>query len=257
MSSLPSSDDLSTEAMDAVDDRLAELNRIIAGHRDGSKDGATALQEIRQTAHSLKGLGQSFGLALLKVLAHRLEDFLMEAKALDEQLDQDVQAFVDRIAEAAENKFDAGPEEIAAFVRKLPAKGQQTKFEVSDVRVSEIEVMLVMEPSTGTRFVTRELQECGYRMTNVWSPIDAFQLVPHIRPDLVIVSNVMRDLSGVDFCCALKAMPVSRDIPVALLTSEKRGSHALVDLPADVPVVSKSRNFGDDVTQVFSDLGLL
>ncbi|MGF1604901.1 MAG: Hpt domain-containing protein [Rhodothalassiaceae bacterium] len=257
MADFPDLEDLSADALDAADDRLSVLNQLLADLREGRGDAVAAVEQVRREAHGLKGLGQSFAISLLTVWAHRLEDYLTDVKALDARMIADVQQFADRLAQAAESKFQADSSEIAAFVRRLPAKGSDKPFDVADIRASDIEVMLVMEPSAANRFVTRELQECGYRMTNVWSTIDAFQLVPHIRPDLVVVSNIMRDLSGVDFCCAIRAMPTTKTIPVALLTSEDRGSHALEHLPADVPIVSKSRNFGDDVTQVFTELGLL
>ncbi|MBB4210752.1 Hpt domain-containing protein [Rhodothalassium salexigens DSM 2132] len=256
MNEFVSFDDLTAEALDAADDRIAEINRQIAAARAGEQSPETALSEIRGLANSLKGVGQTYGISVLRVLSHRLEDYLAEVKDLSDAVLDDVQVFADRTAEALETHLKASADEIAQFVRRLPAKGS-AGFEVSDVRVRDIEVMLVMEPSTATRFVTRELQECGYRMTNVWSTIDAFQLVPHIRPDLVIVSNVMRDLTGVDFCCAIKAMPSTKDTLVALLTSERRDNAAFKALPEGVPVLSKSSRFGDDVTRVFSDLGLL
>ena len=255
MGEFQSFDELSAEAIDAAEDRLADINAHIAAVRDGRADAATALDEVRTLTHSLKGLGQTYGISILRVLSHRLEDYLADVRAVTPTLLDDVQVFADRLSEALEHHLDADPDAVAQFVRRLPAKGGG--FDAADIRVREIEVMLVMEPSTANRFVTRELQECGYRMTNVWSTIDAFQLVPHMRPDLVIVSNVMRDLSGIDFCCALKAMPTTAATPVALLTSDKPDSSALRVLPDTVPILFKSARFGDDVTRVFSDLGLL
>ena len=94
-------------------------------------------------------------------------------------------------------------------------------------------------------------------MINCFSTLDALVLAGQMKPHLVIVSNVMPELSGVDFACAMRAMPSTKDIPVAMLTSEKRGSPALAGLPEEVPLLSKSGRFADDVTRVFQQLGIL
>jgi CheY-like chemotaxis protein len=143
--------------------------------------------------------------------------------------------------------------DISQLMRELPSK--ITRFEVSDVTVTDIEVMLVMEPGLATKIVTRELLECGYRMVNVASTMDAIQLIPSMKPDMVIVSNVMPELTGIDLACALRAMPTTQGIPVALIaTGEKE---ELVGLPNDVPVLRKGNNFAEDVADVFTELGIL
>ena len=166
----------------------------------------------------------------------------------------DIQIFSDRMAEALEAWVFGREFDVSEVSRSLPAKGG---FNEAEVTVSDIEVMLVMEPGIATRIITRELLECGYRMINVASTIDAIQLVPTMRPDAVIISKEMPELSGVDLVCAVKAMPVTREIPVALITSDKRDAESLVDLPKDVPILRKGSNFGDDVADVFVELGIL
>ncbi len=40
-----------------------------------------------------------------------------------------------------------------------------------------------------------------------------------IKPDFIIVSLEQPSLSGIDLACAFNAMPITQDIPVALLTN--------------------------------------
>lgn len=251
---LPNVEEAAQEALDAIEDRLLQMSGVLRDVRKGGIDPRTAVGVVRQHTHSVKGLGASIGVQIVKVLAHRFEDYLAAVETMEGQAIADSQSFIDRLSEALDGRLNAGPEEIARFCRRLPAKHG---FDVEDVEVSDIEVMLVMPEGAATNFVTRELAECGYRIVNVRSTVDAIALVVQMRPDLVIASNVMAEITGVDFACAMRAMPSTKDVPVALLTSEKRGDPKLEGLPADVPILSKSSRFADDVARVFSDFGIL
>ncbi len=251
---LPSVEEAFQEALDSIDDRLLQMNALLSDVSHERLNSVMAVAVLRQHAHSVKGLGASVGATIIKVLAHRLEDYLEAVEVLEGRAFGDCQVFLDRLSEALDGRLDASPQDIAGFCRRLPAKGS---FSIDDIEINDIELMLVMTEGTGTHFVTRELAECGYRIVNVRSTVDALALAAQMRPDMVIVSNVMPELSGVDFICALKAMPATKSIPVALLTSAERDNPRLSDLPTDVPILSKSGRFADDVASVFSQIGLL
>lgn len=253
-SELPSVEEALQEVLDSIDDRLLQMNAVLSDVKHARLDPTLAVAALRQHAHSVKGLGASIGGTIIKVLAHRFEDFLEAVEDLEDRTRSDCQVFIDRLGEAMDGQLDAPPQDIADFCRRLPAKGS---FDIRDIEINDIELMLVMMEGTATHFVTRELAECGYRIVNVRSTVDALALAAQMRPDMIIVSNVMPELSGVDFVCAVKAMPSTRSIPVALLTSEARDNPRLSDLPGDVPILSKSARFADDVASVFSCLGLL
>jgi len=245
-------EELRTEAIDTVEDRLANLQEAIRDFKDGHIEGQHALATVRLEAHSLKSVAASFEMKALKVVCHRFEDFFFNVSEMSDTICRDILFYADRMSECLDAFINNQEIDVSQLMRKLPNKGG---FDVGDVVVSEIEVMLVMEPGTATKIVTRELLECGYRMINVASTMDAIQLIPSMKPDAVIVSRVMPELTGVDLACALKAMPTTRDIPVALIaTSEKE---KFKDLPDSVPVLRKGANFGDDVADVFVKLGIL
>ncbi len=250
----PTVEEASQEVLDAIEDRLGQMNDLLAEAAAGRTDLVAAVGLLRQHAHTIKGLAAGVGAGILKVVAHRLEDYLNAVERLEGAALADSQTFIDRLSEALDGRLDLSPAEIAQFCRRLPAKHS---FSVEDVEVRDVEIMLVAPEGAGTHYVTRELAECGYRMINVWSSADAMALAAQMRPDLIIVSNVMDELSGVDFACAIRAMPTTKAIPVAVLTSQKRDHPSLEGLPADVPLLSKSGRFADDITQVFVDLGLL
>ncbi len=244
-------EELRTEAIDSVEDRLRSLHEVVQDYTNGYVKAGDALAAVRLEAHSLKSVAASFEMKALKAMCHRFEDYFFNVKELTPEICKDILFYADRMAECLDGFVQGNELDVSDLVRKLPNKAG---FEVSEVTVADIEVMLVMAPGTATKIVTRELLECGYRMVNVATTMDAFQLIPVMKPDAVIISRVMPELSGIDLACALKAMPATRDMPVALLATE---SGSLKDLPESVPVLRKGANFGDDVADVFMKLGIL
>jgi len=242
------------EVLDAIEDRLRLLQDLLARPRDGGADTGESLNEARRHVHSIKGAAAGVGASAIRAIAHRFEDYLSDVKHLEGAALADAQIFVDRLDEASEKRLDPPADEIARLCRDLPAKHA---FDVADVEVCDIEIMLVMPKTASAHFVARELAECGYRIISVWSAPDALALAASMRPDFIIASNVMPDLSGVDVVCAIRAMPATQGIPVAVLSSERRGHPSLKGLPRDVALLSKSDRFADDVTEVFTGAGLL
>ncbi|GHF25747.1 hypothetical protein GCM10017044_20710 [Kordiimonas sediminis] len=246
-------DQLRNEAIDTVEDKLGTLNTAIDSAIEGSLTGADLNAALKIEARSLKSAVSSFDMKALAAVCHRFEDYIFDIKEFTPDILKSVQIYSDRMSDCLEAFVQGRAIDISLLVRELPAKREG--FEVSDVTVTDIEVMLVMEPGLATKIVTTELLECGYRIINVASTMDAIQLIPSMRPDMVIVNRVMPELTGIDLVCALKAMPTTRDIPVALIASADREN--LEDLPANVPVLRKGNLFGEDVADVFVQLGIL
>ena len=242
---------LKTDAIDSAEDRLVNLGEAVDAFEAGTVESKPTLAAVRLETHSLKSVAMSFDMRALKVLCHRFEDYFSDTEKLDEKGCANIRIFMDRMSECLEAFVHSREIDLSVMMRELPGKGG---FEVGDISVAEIEVMLVMPPGTATKIVTRELMECGYRMVNVASTMDAIQLIPSMRPDAVIVSRIMPDLTGVDLICALQSMPTTRDIPVALLAAE---GGSLENLPEGVPVLHKGAKFADEVVDVFSKLGLI
>ncbi len=67
----------------------------------------------------------------------------------------------------------------------------------------------------------------------------------------------MPDLGGIDLCVALKAVPATRKIGVAVITSLDRDDADLKPLPPTVPIIQKSACFGDDLVKALQDEFLL
>jgi CheY-like chemotaxis protein len=228
---------------------ISFLNEAVAG----SRTMETALHDARRVAVNMTGGANGFELPLIGVTAQRFDDYVTSLS------DQETLGLGNMIifAETLLDLLDApdeNEESASQLLRRLPAKGT---FNPSDVDVREIEVLLVMSPGVATRVIERELMECGYRVTTVGNSFKALEFATRALPDLLIVSAVMPDLEGIDLMLALKAMPATRNIGAALITSLDPEHPSLQHLPPTVPIIKKSASFGDDLTNALQDQFLL
>ena len=92
----------------------------------------------------------------------------------------------------------------------------------------------------------REPRNCGYRVTSAYSFFEALELTVRTRPDLVISSAILDNLSGVDLACSIGAIAPTRGIPFALLTSFDAGHDAIRGLPEHAAILRKGESFGED-----------
>jgi len=236
------------EALDEARDVMANLEVQMQLIRNGDLSGEDAAAKLSQEASNLRLKVKAVNLAGLTTLSHRLDEYLAKAKTITMQHVDDLQRFSDRISSILEG--DTIPaEEIAAVVRSLPHK---STFDVDDVAITDTEVTLVMPQKTAARVVERELMACGYRVSTVLDPIEAFEIVLDTKPDMVITTAVMPRLSGIDLACALAAMPSTRDIPVAVLTSLDLNHPDLKALPLNVGLIRRGPQFGTDLADTLA-----
>ena len=240
-------DQLATsEVLDEARDVVAGLELRLQQVRAGVLDGATAAKLLAQDAASLRLKARSVTIAGLGPLTHRLDDYAADIQTIEAEHVEDLQAFSDKISDLLDGT-PTGQQDVAAVVRDLPRK---KTFDISDITITNTEVTLVVPQRTAAKVVERELAACGYRVSTVNDPLEAIGLVMETKPDLVITAMVMPRMSGVDLACALAAMPATRDIPVAVLTSMDAEHPDLKPLPMSVGLIRRGDSFGDDLADV-------
>lgn len=211
--------------------------------RSGTLGPKEAAALLAQDASNLRLKVKAVNLPGLTPLSLRMDDFLGKATEVKPEHLDDLQRFSDKISSILDGE-ELPPEEIATVIRNLPHK---STFDVADVSVTDKEVILIMPQRTAAKVVERELAACGYRVTTVLDPVEAFQIVVETKPDLVITTAVMPRLSGIDIACALSAMPVTKNIPVAVLTSLEPEHPDLKPLPIAVGLIRRGDQFGSDL----------
>ena len=73
----------------------------------------------------------------------------------------------------------------------------------------------------------------------------------------MIISAMVPELSGINFAIAFAAMPATRNIPTAIITSLSADDDYLKFLPRKVPVIFKGPSFGDDLYRTLDSLFLI
>lgn len=242
---------IEAEFVDEVRDILSGIEVLLGNMRSKSVPPAEGLTRIRREMLNVEVRGASLDQPMVTIVAHRLDEYLSDLKTLGERELDDVQTFIDQIRQALDGQIEATAG--AKIVRELPARKMAT-FNPADVKVTDVEVLLVIPDKAMARIVERELAACGYRTSNVASPFQALETAVRIKPDLVIVAGLLDHLSGVDLAAALTAMPATRTLPVALLTSFAWGHPSLQDLPPRVPLIRKGPSFGDDLAEALARL---
>jgi CheY-like chemotaxis protein len=240
------------EVLDEARDVVAELELRLQQARTGGLDPATAAKALLQHAVNLRLKARSVNVPGLGPLTHRLEDYLVGLRNPGPDNIADLQTFADRIAAVLDGDA-VPPEAVAEVVRQLPKKAT---FEVSDITIAHVEITLVMAQRTAARVIERELAACGYAVSTVLDPFDALELIVQTRPDLVVTGMVMPRLSGVDLACAVAAMPATKAIPVAVLTSLTPDHPDLAALPMNAGLIRRGPQFGDDLAHVLNRFGI-
>lgn len=247
-------EDMRREFIDETMETLQSLDVLLDNGRHGRAEEINVVDEFRRAALKVRGQASALGLRLMSTVARRLDDYLAQAPdPLPPRAWDDLQIYLDQLSALA-IPADESVVESSVVVRALPRK---LGFDVKDIEIRDVEVMLVMPHGAQTRFVEREMQQCGYRTMVVTDTIDAFGLVVQTKPNLVVVSALMPDLDGIDLAIALVSMPSTRNIPIAVITSLDPGDDRLAQLPRKVPVLHKGASFGDDLFKALDNLFLI
>lgn len=239
---------LRQEFVEDAQEMLDRLDNLAGEAVDPESDAKALLNEARRIVHTLKGAGGTHDLPDVSIIALRAEDYLAELSGLTARQQHDIQAYSDALRRALKGEAHVAGT-FKETVRQLPARWN---FNVGDVEIREVEVLLVSAAKVLSHKVRNELQACGYRVTTVNNPVMALELAIRTQPDLVIASAMLDIMTGVDLARALGSISATESIPFALLTSFGRGHPELAGLPVDAAIIRIGSCFGDDVADVMS-----
>jgi CheY-like chemotaxis protein/HPt (histidine-containing phosphotransfer) domain-containing protein len=244
---------LRLEFVDELTETLQSLDVEMDAVRNGRGEVRKLVTDCRRAAVQCRGQAANYAMHRLATVAHRLEEYLANTpEVVPPRIWDDLSGYFDLMTRLAQGQ--ATETDPAALVRTLPAK---LGFDLGDIEIHNVEVLLVMPHGAQTRFVERELQQCGYRVSLMADSLRAFAMVVETKPDLVIISAMMPDLEGIDLAMALSAMPGTRNIPLAVITSLDKDDDILKLLPKRVPVLFKGASFADDLFKALDDLFLI
>ena len=242
------------EYLQEARDDLELFDQLLTTMRAGGAAADEAVQHLASEVLKLLGLCTGMSLPLLDLLLRRLDNYLTDLKEPTASQVDDLEVFVDVMRGLLENEEVDDNVDEAEFVRSLPVR---RPVELEDLEHLNIEILLVDPNRTSARIVARDLQSCGYRVATSQRSFEAIELSVRTRPDIVLSSSVLDDITGVDLACALAALPKTKDIPFALVTSYEPGHASLVGLPEGAAIVRKSSQFGDDLAEALERFGII
>lgn len=236
-----------SEFLDELRDTASSLQVLLGNLRSRSIPAAEGLATLKREASNLRSHAQALNVPLIKLVTHRLDEYVGVLKvAGDTHLDA-IQVFIDRIEKLADGE-QVTEADVPTVIRSLPAK-RTADIDFGPIEQKNVEVMLVVPEKAMSHIVERELAACGYRTSVVRNPFEALEMVVHTKPDMVVASMELGVLTGVDLGCALAAMPVTQGIPFAVLTSYEWGHAKLRGLPPRAALIRKGAQFGDDLAE--------
>lgn len=242
------------EFIDELRDTTSSLQVLLGNMRSNSVPADEGLNTLKRSASNLRSHAQALNLPLVKMVTHRLEEYVAELKSCGPAQLDEIQVFVDKIEKLADGEHV--PEaDVPAVVRALPAK-RSADVDFGPIIQKNVEVLLVVPEKAMSHIVERELAACGYRTSVVRNPFEALETLVHTKPDMVVASMELGVLSGVDLACALAAMPVTQGVPFAVLTSYTWGHPKLAGLPPRAALIRKGSQFGDDLAESLARFGI-
>lgn len=253
---------LRQEYLESTIDKIDEIDSFLEAMRGRAGNWSAMLLEVQRYVHTIKGSSASFGFPTVGHIAHRLEDYLETVREIDERELSDVQIYIDRMREIIEKGSNPSDDDGALLLRALPSIGRTvapvSSFSTQQVR--EIGVVFVMPKTVQRKIVAMELASCGFHLSMVETGIQAIESVLASRPDIVVASQELKDMTGVELARLLKVLKATRRTRFILMTSLSPGDPRLSELPPETAVVHKGINFSDQLTThlirwgVFGDL---
>lgn len=236
-------------ARDQLDDIETKLDWIDCGQGDAEE----YLYSIQRNIHNIKGQGATFGFPLTGRVAHMLEDYLINSGKIQAQNIGDIRAYLSLMVDLIVSGEVIARDDPQKLLNALPT-GQVLTF--STQQTHDINVLLVMPRGLQRKLVARELLSCGFRVMRAYDSIEALSAAVDITPDIVFVNDDMRPFNGRELSNMFAAVDKLRDIHVLLFTSYKVGDEHLQDLPENVSVVEKRKDFTESIGELLIEWGV-
>lgn len=240
------------EYLEEIQDTLTSLQIGVNALNNNPADRSKPFARLKGDVESIRSLDHAANSPYLELAARRLHDYVTDLSDPTQSQVDDISIFLDVMQGILDGEVTQSTD-TAEFFRSLPVR---RPMEFEDLDHLDVEILVVDPQRSSQRIVQRELQNCGYRVTGATRSLEALELAVRTRPDMVVSSVVLDVLSGVDLACALAAIPATKGVHVALLTSFSGSDDALKHLPKNAAVLNKGKNFGDDLADALSRFGI-
>ncbi len=244
---------LKAEFLDSTRDRLDEVELTIDKIVREDGNVGDLLHDVRLYVHSLKGSAGSYGLNLVSVIAHRLEDYLETSPLREHSHWQDVIAFIDAIRGVVDLGDDPDDDRQSEILAALPSSAQR---EFTGQERRHVTILVVMPMGVQRKIVGSELAACGFDVSFCDSPMRAVELAVVLKPKAILSNIEFAGVSGLELSDVFGAIKLTRDIPFAVMTAHDAPGLKNRDPARPVGIIHKDTNFLENMTSYLMDAGL-
>lgn len=240
--------------LESCEDRIRTSSEHIESIANNEGNVEESLKVIRRDLHSMKGMGTASGFPGITAIAHRAEEFILHNETLNTQEISDLYKFYDAIQTLMVKETQPNSDEIAEMVRNLPHRNNETEKKNTN---KAIEVLSVMPPNLVHNAINDDLRELGFRLSNIPSGIEAIRTILHTKPDLIVLSAVIDEIDGIELSKILRLIENTKNIPIILITSFDNETLLKKDLPKDVKIIKKGKNFLKNISETLTELRVI
>jgi len=235
------------EFIENTSERLITVDDLISEMMSQPDEGGIFLMELQRHIHSIKGQGTTFDFPTVTDVAHRLEDYIETAAELDKSRLLDLQKFVDVIRRIIESESEPAADEVARIIGDLPVTASADP-QTDQTPIDEIRILLVMPKGAQRKIIGKELAACGFHIINSDTPVSAIRIAIMQKPDIVIASRVMEEMSGNEFAHVMNVLEATRSCRVVIATSSDTDTDDEAALPEGTAVIHKGSSFIKELT---------
>ncbi|UEM06431.1 Hpt domain-containing protein [Skermanella rosea] len=173
--------------------------------------------ELLRHVHSIKGAAASFGFPTIALIAHHLEDYIIATGNFRESAVEGILEHVQAIGRIVESRRDPGIEEGRRVLKSLP------DFHPSPAlrRTAAQRTVLFIGPrNIQLRLMEPEIRATGFRLVALSNSFQGIESAIRTRPDLILISNIIDILDGVDVARMIRVCEVTQSIPLIVVASK-------------------------------------
>ena len=234
-------------------DILSQLEILIQNMQSGAFSMIDGMHIVADNMRTLRLLSIDVGHSLMQLALERVDHYLSGLHEVKENHLSDMEIFVYVLTDIMEGEIDPNVDQ-GEFVRSLPVL---RNIDVSELMHLNVEILLVESQKSVARLFERELLNSGYRVHIATRSFAALEWVVRTKPDFIVSSAVLDEMSGIDLALALKAIPSTTAIPFALLTSFRQGDKSLENLPEHVQLINKGKEFASDMAKALAAVKII
>lgn len=246
--------ELRGEFIDESKDHLEDMEGALNAYYAVDLSAAETIDILKRNAHTIKGLANPFGFSLLCSIIHQFEDYLLSLKTLGSDEAVEIQKYIDTMAacllqDSATVTDERTRSQTQAVVAMAPESSQLQDDDA-------IHVLVVTSSRTIFHKTAHELLSAGFKATHAESVREVFEQIAHHAPDIVIVSDILDILSGVDMVYALRAMPSTEQIPVIFMSSFGESYPDVQRVSQVVPIITLGADIKKEIERAVTDIEL-